>query len=250
MPRHPWQNVVLNLTRRSQICLHANRQPKERPGSFSVRLTHPLATISFLPHTCGRFMSQDVMTKVVRQFVECVKLGRSSLADDKVSAPLDDQHVSLTAGAATAATTAASSTAVATADQTLAVPPKAPCFSTAAAPFVPKTPGAPVPVPANAAALQSKTPVAADKDSASKERCHENAFAWEQWAKTQLKAWRAPYYMAGAANRNKSSVKTMNDFHNWVKNGVYRQHLRCVYACFILSHFVKVTSSNILIVNN
>ena len=198
-------------------------------------------------------MSQDVMTKVVRQFVECVKLGRSSLADDKVSAPLDDQHVSLTAAAAAAtaaATTAASSTAVATADQTLVVPPKAPCFSTNAAPFVPTTSGAPVPVSANAAASQSKKPVAADKDSASKDQCHENAFAWEEWAKTRLKAWRAPYYMAGAANRNKSSVKTMNDFHNWVKNGVYRQHLRCVYACFILSHFVKVTSSNILIVNN
>ena len=176
-------------------------------------------------------MSQDVMTKVVRQFVECVKLGRSSLADDKVSAPLDDQHVSLPAAAAAATAAAASSTPVATADQTLAVPPKAPCFSTTAAPFVPTTPGAPVSESANAAASQSKTPVAADKDSASKDQCHENAFAWEEWAKTRLKAWRAPYYMAGAANRNKSSVKTMNDFHNWVKDGVYRQHLRYVFAC-------------------
>ena len=150
------------------------------------------------------------MTQLVHQFVESVKLGRSALAETILSEG-KIQHTS-----SVAAEPAPSAATVTDKPPTELTNPV--CFSAASASFTPS-----VTVTANAASSST-----AEKEEAKTEPVRVHSSGWGPWAKTQLAAWRAPYYMTGARNRNTSPVKPMNEFHNWVKDGIYRQHLRSV----------------------
>lgn len=164
---------------------------------------------SFLRMPC-RFLSQSVMTQLVHQFVESVKLGRSALAENVLSGGTIQPD-------STAAAEPTPSAAAATNKEPVE-PPKPVCLSAAAASFSPS-------VAATAEAASSST---AEKEEAKPHSPRGQSSGWGPWARAQLAAWRAPYYMTGARNRDTSPVKPMNEFHNWVKDGIYRQHLRSV----------------------